>query len=172
MTARGKTGPWGVVIAVAASLLIGMLAGPPVDAVEPDEILQDRQLEQRARRLSAELRCLVCQNQSIDDSNAPLARDLRLLVRERLTAGDSDQAVRDYIVARYGEFVLLRPPLAAHTLMLWLSPLLFLIGGVVLARAVMRRTQAAAARGGGPAAALSDDEQARLDALLKDDERD
>ena len=99
-------------------------------AVEPDEILSDPLLETRARKLSAELRCLVCQNQSIDDSNAPLARDLRLLVRERLKAGDKDDQIIDYVVARYGEFVLLRPRLSAATIVLWLAPLLLL--GVAL----------------------------------------
>src|SRR5215475_9445743 len=89
------------------------------DAVQPDEILPDPALEARARALSRDLRCMVCQNQSIDDSDAPLARDLRILVRERLTAGDSDTQVIDFLVARYGEFVLLKPRLAGHTLILW-----------------------------------------------------
>ena len=108
-------------------------------AVEPNEILKDPELEKRARKLSAELRCLVCQNQSIDDSNAPLARDLRLLVRERLTAGDSDDAIIDYIVARYGEFVLLRPQFGWHTLSLWFAPLLLLFAGLALARMAILR---------------------------------
>src|SRR5688572_4039966 len=100
-------------VKLAAALLLVLLALLPIggaSAVEPDEVLQDAKLEARARRLSAELRCLVCQNQSIDDSNAPLAKDLRLIVRERLLAGDSNDAVLDFIVARYGTFVLLRPP--------------------------------------------------------------
>ena len=101
-------------------------------AVEPDEILKDPKLEKRARKLSAELRCLVCQNQSIDDSNAPLAKDLRVLVRERLTAGDTDKQVIDFVVSRYGEFVLLRPRFAAHTLLLWFSPFIFLLIGLYL----------------------------------------
>ncbi|AQT46897.1 cytochrome c-type biogenesis protein [Bartonella choladocola] len=96
-------------------------------AVLPDEVLQDQALEQRARDISSHLRCLVCQNESIDDSNAPLARDLRLLVRERLKSGDTDSQVVDYLVARYGEFVLLKPRLNGETLLLWLAPLLIIV---------------------------------------------
>ena len=110
-------------------------------AVQPDEVLKDPALETRARELSAELRCLVCQNQSIDESNAPLARDLRLLVRERLKAGDSDQQIIDYIVARYGEFVLLRPPIGWHTLLLWLAPAIFLVLGIFLIRQIWQRSR-------------------------------
>ena len=134
-------------------------------AVEPDEILSNPVLEARARHLSAELRCLVCQNQSIDDSNAPLARDLRLLVRERLKAGDKDDQIIDYVVARYGEFVLLRPSFSAATIVLWLAPLALLGVALLLARGVMR-TRAVT---GGPAEQLSADEKARLAAIL--DER-
>ncbi|HEX6612068.1 MAG TPA: cytochrome c-type biogenesis protein, partial [Hyphomicrobiaceae bacterium] len=106
-------------------------------AVEPDEVLADRALEARARQLSAELRCLVCQNQSIDDSDAPLARDLRILVRERLTAGDSDRQVLEFLVARYGEFVLLRPPFNWQTALLWLiGPLVLLAAAFGLFRMV------------------------------------
>src|ERR1041384_1887939 len=94
----------------------------PALAVQPDEILKDAALEPRARTLSQELRCMVCQNQSIDDSDAPLAKDLRVLVRERLTAGDSDRQVIDFLVTRYGEFVLLKPRFSMHTLLLWLAP--------------------------------------------------
>lgn len=116
------------------------VVAPDVRAVEPDEVLKDSALEQRARDISLELRCLVCQNQSIDDSNAPLAKDLRVLVRERLTAGDSDTQVVDYIVARYGEFVLLRPRFAPHTLALWLGPpLLLFIAMFVMYRAYRRQ---------------------------------
>src|SRR5207249_11922976 len=100
-------------------------------AVQPDEIMQDPALEGRARALSKELRCMVCQNQSIDDSDAPLARDLRILVRERLKEGDSDRQVIDFLVARYGEFVLLKPRLNAHTLLLWLAPFAAIIGGAI-----------------------------------------
>jgi cytochrome c-type biogenesis protein CcmH len=102
---------------------------PRAFAVQPDEILSDRTLELRARELSKELRCMVCQNQSIDDSDAPLARDLRVLVRERLQAGDSDQQVLDFLVARYGEFVLLRPRFSSQTALLWLTPLVILLLG-------------------------------------------
>jgi len=132
-------------------------------AVEPDEILADPRLEVRARAISLELRCLVCQNQSIDDSNAPLARDLRILVRERLKAGDSDEAVIGYIVGRYGEFVLLRPTFGPHTVLLWLAPFAILLaaGGAIAWR--LRRTA-----GSPPPAALSAEEQARLKALLGD----
>mgnify|MGYP005858098385 CR=1 FL=1 len=106
----------------ALLLLHALLAPGTARAVQPGEVLADPALEARARALSANLRCLVCQNQSIDESDAPLARDLRLLVRERLVAGDSDAQVERFLVARYGEFVLLRPPFAAHTLLLWLMP--------------------------------------------------
>lgn len=143
-------------------LIVGVAGGgDPVRAVQPGETLSDPKLEARAREISAGLRCLVCQNQSIDDSDAPLAGDLRRLVRERIEAGDSNAAVVDYVVARYGDFVLLKPPFKASTLVLWLSPLVILAGGLWLARRVSRGQ---AAPSGG--AALSRDEQARLDALL------
>lgn len=113
-------------------VLLGLSAAPAF-AVNPDEVLADPVLEERARNLSMQLRCLVCQNQSIDDSNAELAKDLRLLVRERLVKGDSDQDVIGYIVSRYGEFVLLKPPLALKTYLLWGAPLvLFLIGAIAM----------------------------------------
>ena len=141
-------------------LLLAALA-LPAGAVEPDEMLQDRGLEARARQISQELRCLVCQNQSIDDSNAALAKDLRVLVRERLSAGDSDEAVLSFVEARYGEFVLLRPKLNAHTLLLWLAPALLLLGAVV---GVLRRAR----RSPAPAAApLTEAEQRRLAELLQ-----
>ena len=123
---------------VIVAVLSFATAVTPSLAVQPDEILPDAAMESRARAMSAQLRCLVCQNQSIDDSNAPLARDLRLLVRERLKAGDSDQAVMDYVVARYGEFVLLKPPFNAATLLLWLTPLLALLAAIYLVRALMQ----------------------------------
>ncbi len=114
-------------------------------AVQPDEVLKDPALEARARDLSRELRCMVCQNQSIDDSEAPLARDLRLLVRERLTKGDSDRQVLDFLVARYGEFVLLKPRLGWQTLLLWgLPPAVLLIGIVALFVQIRRRNSAVA----------------------------
>ena len=123
---------------VIVAVLSFATAVTPSLAVQPDEILPDAAMESRARAMSAQLRCLVCQNQSIDDSNAPLARDLRLLVRERLKAGDSDQEVMDYVVARYGEFVLLKPPFNAATLLLWLTPLLALLAAIYLVRASMQ----------------------------------
>src|SRR3954469_19787560 len=119
---------------IALTLLTTTLLTTPrvALAVQPDEILTDPALEGRARTLSRELRCMVCQNQSIDDSDAPLARDLRLLVRERLKDGDSDRQVIDFLVARYGEFVLLKPRLEPHTLLLWLLPPLALAGGGIV----------------------------------------
>jgi cytochrome c-type biogenesis protein CcmH len=138
----------------------------PAAAVQPDEVLKDPALEARARSISQELRCLVCQNQSIDDSNAELARDLRVIVRERLSAGDNDAAVLAFVEKRYGEFVLLRPRLAPHTLILWLAPLLLLSGaGIFLWRA---RSQSRVT-GNAAAAPLSAEEQRRLDALLDRD---
>ena len=125
-----------LVSALAAFLLIG---GSVAHAVQPDEIMPDAGKEARARELSRELRCMVCQNQSIDDSEAPLARDLRLLVRERIAAGDSDNQVIDFLVARYGEFVLLKPRFNPHTLLLWLLPPLALAGGGMALWAANRR---------------------------------
>lgn len=152
---------------VLGALAIASAAPPsPARAVTPQELLADKALEQRAREISAELRCLVCQNQSIDDSDAPLAHDLRVLVRERLTAGDTDQEVRDFVVARYGEFVLLKPPFSAETLLLWLMPLLALAGAALILRNAFgngRRTETVSTSAG----KLSPDEQAALDALLK-----
>jgi cytochrome c-type biogenesis protein CcmH len=139
----------------------------PAAAQHLEDRLADPAQEARARELSRELRCLVCQNQSIEDSNAPLARDLRHIVRERVVAGDSDKAVLDYLVQRYGEWVLLKPRFNARTLLLWLGPALLLIlgGGIVF---MLYRRQARAH--GTPPAALNVDEQRRLDALLRDDE--
>jgi len=150
----------------------------PVHAVQPDEILDDPKLEERARDLSAGLRCLVCQNQSIDDSDAPLARDLRLLVRERLEAGDSNDEVLDYVVGRYGEFVLLKPPFGMHTIALWVAPLIVLLLGIWMARRLVmggmtaqREAASAAAAGEGGGAGslrgLSEDEKRRLEELMK-----
>ncbi len=135
----------------------------PAWAVLPDEILDDPVLEARARALSKEIRCLVCQNESIDSSNAPLARDLRILVRERMTAGDSDAEVKAYLVARYGDFVLLEPPVKPSTYLLWFGPALMLLlaaGGVFFF--FTRRGRAAAA------VPLSAEERKRLEALLDD----
>ncbi len=137
-----------------------------VQAVEPDEILKDPVLESRARAISLELRCLVCQNQSIDDSNAPLAKDLRVLVRDRLTSGETDEEVIDFIVARYGEFVLLRPRFAPHTLLLWIAPpLLFLIGIFVMFRSYKRRSEEARSR---TSKGLTAKEKSELKKLLKE----
>lgn len=120
------------------------LIGPAL-AVNPNEILADPALEARARAISANLRCLVCQNQSIDDSDADLARDLRLIVRERLVAGDSDEAVTQYLVDRYGEFVLLNPVIAPHTIVLWIAaPLFLLVGGAVILLGARRRSRPSA----------------------------
>ena len=138
-----------------------LLAPGLARAVQPDEILSDPALETRARTISEGLRCLVCQNQSIDDSAAPLARDLRLLVRERLKAGDSDQAVQDYLVARYGDFVLLKPPFKLDTALLWTAPFLVLIVGA--ATILLRRRVTLP-----PGQALSAEEKARIDALTGD----
>src|SRR5512142_316382 len=115
-----------ILAAVVALMLLGL---PAAYAVQPDEIMADPAKEARARELSRELRCMVCQNQSIDDSEAPLARDLRLLVRERIAAGDSDHQVIDFLVDRYGQFVLLKPRFERETLALWLLPPLVLLGG-------------------------------------------
>ena len=140
-----------------------MFSAWPAFAVNPDEVLADPALEARARGLSAQLRCMVCQNQSIDDSNAELAKDLRLLVRERITNGDSDEAVITYVVSRYGEFVLLNPRFETKTLLLWGAPVvLLLVGAAAMLVAARRRT------GNVTGTALSADEQARLDAVLKD----
>lgn len=148
------------------SLLLALaflcLVQPAARAVQPDEVLKNPALEQRAREISGGLRCLVCQNQSIDDSNAPLARDLRLLVRERLTAGDSDKAVIDFVVARYGEFVLLRPPFNLHTLLLWAAPFLILLGGAAFVWRLRRVAPASDATSG-----LTEEERQRLDRLLQ-----
>ena len=154
---------------VAILLAVAVILGTPSSgyAVEPDEVLSDPALEHRARRLSAELRCMVCQNQSIDDSNAPLARDLRLLVRERLKTGATDDEVRAFLVARYGEFVLLKPPLSTGTILLWLTPLIVLgaVGALVISR--VRRVPPSPATAGAPA--LSDDERKRVEAILARD---
>lgn len=146
--------------ALIVAVLLALSA--PAFAVNPDEMLADPGLELRARDISAELRCLVCQNQSIDDSDADLARDLRLLVRERLTAGDSDEQVRQYLVDRYGEFVLLRPRLEAKTILLWsTAPLLLLIGLIAIVVAARRRQPE-------PDEPLSPEEAQALSALSAD----
>jgi len=148
-------------------LLAALVAPTFALAVTPDEILKDPALEARARDLSRELRCMVCQNQSIDDSEAPLAKDLRLLVRERLTQGDSDKQVLDFLVTRYGEFVLLRPPLQWHTLLLWGLPPAVLLTGMIALLAMARRRKIVATA----PAELNDAEQRRLAALVKPGEQ-
>ena len=148
-------------------LLLFIVAAVPLSsalAVQPDEILPDPNLEGRARALSHELRCMVCQNQSIDDSDAPLARDLRILVRERLKAGDSDSQVLDFLVARYGEFVLLRPRFEWQTALLWLAPLGILGAGAAAMLLALRRRRAT---GLAAAAPLSAAEQARISELTR-----
>jgi cytochrome c-type biogenesis protein CcmH len=145
---------------------IGIASSSVAYAVQPDEIMSDSAKELRARDLSRELRCMVCQNQSIDDSEAPLARDLRLLVRERIAAGDSDAEVMDFLVARYGEFVLLKPRLNPHTLLLWLLPPLALVGGG-LAMWIQSRRRSRSAAGDDPSLfKLTADEEARLQRLI------
>jgi len=148
-----------------AALWLGLSISPPALAVQPDEIMTDPAKESRARELSRELRCMVCQNQSIDDSEAPLARDLRLLVRERIAAGDSDAQVMDFLVARYGEFVLLKPRVNSHTLLLWLLPPFALAGGGLALWAYNRRRATTAAEADA-SSSLSADEEARIEALL------
>jgi len=143
-----------------------LLASFPLHAVEPNEMLANPTLEARARALSKELRCMVCQNQSIDDSEAPLAHDLRVLVRERLKAGDSDAQVIDFLVARYGEFVLLRPRLSWHTAALWgLPPVALAIGLTIILIVIRGRRTAPTAL---EAANLTPAEEARLSDLLRD----
>jgi cytochrome c-type biogenesis protein CcmH len=143
------------------TIVLGLLAPSLASAVTPDELLKESALEARARHLSQELRCMVCQNQDIDDSAAPLAHDLRVLVRERLQAGDSDQQVLDYLVARYGEFILLRPRFELHTLLLWGLPPLALIAGAIGLWAAMRRREVP------EAAQLSAAEQRRVATLVE-----
>jgi cytochrome c-type biogenesis protein CcmH len=150
---------------VVTAVLLVFLAFPAT-AVEPDEMLADPALEARAREISRDLRCLVCQNQSIDDSDVQLARDLRLLVRERLAAGDSDRAVIDYVVSRYGDFVLLRPPFKAKTLVLWVGPAIIALLGLGAVVVYFRRRRVSAPTA---PAALSAEEERRLRALLEDE---
>ena len=144
-------------------VLMVLLAPTASFAVHPDEILKDPALEARARTLSEELRCMVCQNQSIDDSEAPLARDLRILVRQRLEAGDSDRQVLDYLTARYGDFVLLRPPVRSYTLLLWGLPPVALLAGLVGLILMARRRKSVPLQ----PEALSREEQAKLATLVE-----
>jgi cytochrome c-type biogenesis protein CcmH len=156
-------------IAISAVLLLAAFAAPTAHAVQPDEIMSDPAKEARARDLSRELRCMVCQNQSIDDSDAPLARDLRLLVRERIATGDSDSQVMDFLVARYGEFVLLKPRVTPQTLLLWLLPPLALIGGGLALWFYSRRRANAGSTADPSLLRLTEEEEARLEQLLAAD---
>ena len=151
--------------AVVLAVLLSALSAPSA-AVEPDEILPDPGLENRARAISKQLRCLVCQNQSIDDSDAPLARDLRIIVRERLTAGASDDEVVRFVAERYGDYVLLSPPFKATTYALWLGPAAIFLIGAAAAAVFLRRRRAAIPE---EAAPLSERDRARLDRLLDRD---
>ncbi len=137
------------------------LAATPVFAVQPDEVMKNPVLEAQARTLSAELRCMVCQNQSIDDSDAPLARDIRVLIRQRLSQGESNDAIRAYLVSRYGDFILLKPRFKPETLLLWLCPPLILCGGLAAAW-IARRCAPSATE------PLSEQEEAALAALMRD----
>jgi cytochrome c-type biogenesis protein CcmH len=148
---------------LAMAMIVGSQAA---HAVQPDEIMPDPGKEARARELSRELRCMVCQNQSIDDSDAPLARDLRLLVRERIASGDSNAQVIDFLVARYGEFVLLKPRFNSHTLLLWLLPPLALAGGGLALWVNMRRRSGSNAGADDALVKLTADEEARVEALI------
>jgi cytochrome c-type biogenesis protein CcmH len=143
-----------------------LFALSPAGAVQPDEVLDDPALETRAREISQNLRCLVCQNQSIDDSNAELARDLRVIVRQRLVAGDSNEEVFQYLVDRYGDYVLLTPPVRGATYVLWFGPIVILLiaGGALLLAA----RRGGGGKGGAAAEGLTAEEQARLSELLRD----
>jgi len=151
-------------VALVAVLGLALVGGPAAAATSPEEMLEDPALEARARELGKELRCVVCQNQSIDDSNAPLAKDLRELVRERLVAGDSNEEVLTYVTARYGDFVLLEPPVRASTWLLWYGPAALLVVGGVGAAVWLRRQR----REPRVVEPLSDEERADLDRLLKE----
>ena len=156
-------------IVLAAVVCVLALTSAPGDralAVKPDEMLADAAMEARAREISKGLRCLVCQNQSIDDSDAGLARDLRILVRQRLMAGDSDEAVFRYVVDRYGDFVLLKPPMKPVTYILWFGPLLILLGAVAVLVFFFRRRRATPVTA---SPALSEDDLRRLETLLDED---
>jgi cytochrome c-type biogenesis protein CcmH len=147
----------------AALLAALLLAAAAAHAVQPDEVMKDPALEARARALSSELRCMVCQNQSIDDSDASLARDIRLLIRDRIAKGESNDAVRAFLVSRYGDFILLKPPLEPHTLLLWLSaPLTLALGALAIVFAMRRPPE--------PTPKLTPEEEQSLAALQRDGE--
>jgi cytochrome c-type biogenesis protein CcmH len=151
-----------VLIKLLQAALLMVALSSVARAVEPDEMLTDPALEARARALSQGLRCLVCQNESIDDSGAPLAHDIRVLVRERIKAGDTDKQVIDFLVARYGEFVLLKPPLSWHTAALWGLPPGILLTGIAIMIIMARRRSSLPASG-----ALTPAEEARIEELLR-----
>jgi len=154
-----------MMVARAAALTCLLLLAPlAARAVQPDEIMTDPRLEARARALSAQLRCLVCQNESIDESHADLARDLRVLVRERLQAGDSDDQIRAFLVRRYGDFILLKPPFKLETWLLWGTPFLVLITGGCIILVARRRQKSLA-----PANSLSEAERAKVEAMLSEE---
>ena len=150
--------------AAAFLSLLFLFAPVAASAVQPDEIMADQKLEARARALSAQLRCMVCQNESIDESNADLARDLRLLVRERLKAGDTDEQIRSFLVQRYGDFILLKPPFKAGTWLLWSAPFLILLAGGIFIAIARRKLP-----GQATAVCLTGAERAKLDAMLEED---
>ena len=159
---------------LTVALLLAVLTPLSAQAVEPNEILRDPALEARAREVGKELRCVVCQNQSIDDSNAELAGDMRVLVRERISAGDSNQQVLDYMVDRYGDYVLLNPPFKASTLVLWVGPGAIAVLGLFWVVMMFRRRKGAdgtseLSTSGPQSAPLSDEERHRLDEILKED---
>jgi len=154
--------------AIFAILCVFLLPVGGAIAVQPNEVLKDPELEARARNLSKDIRCLVCQNQSIDDSNAGLARDLRVLVRERLSEGDSDEQILDFLVKRYGDFVLLKPPVKASTYALWYGPIVIFVLGVIGLVVFMRGRRPTAAI---QPAALSEDEERRISALLDENDQ-
>ena len=154
--------------AILAILCVFLLPVGGAIAVQPNEVLKDPELEARARNLSKDIRCLVCQNQSIDDSNAGLARDLRVLVRERLSEGDSDEQILDFLVKRYGDFVLLKPPVKASTYALWYGPIVIFVLGVIGLVVFMRGRRPTPAT---QPAALSEDEERRISALLDENDQ-
>lgn len=147
-----------------ALFILALMFASPLHAVEPDEVLENPVFETRARELSTEIRCMVCQNQSIDDSDAPLAKDLRILVRERIKEGDSDEQVLSYLVARYGEFVLLKPRFTASNAVLWIAPIAILLlgGGIAIYSFRRRKSQSK------PEIPLSEAEHAALKKILSD----
>lgn len=149
----------------AILFLVALLMVAPAAAVQPDEMLDDPALEARAREITKEIRCLVCQNESIDDSNAELAKDLRVLVRERVVAGDTNEEVQQYLVERYGEFVLLRPTFTGFNLVIWFAGPILLVIGLVTAAIYMRKRKPEAVAAEAP---LSPEERAALDRVLKD----